>query len=85
MQGVRDDTGAALDAAQMAYDAALQAKLEAEGAQTNLTDLIKAITDFLSGEGARPSEIERVVELTKAIEISLSEEEIQGRCYKFVI
>lgn len=79
MAGVREDTKEALDAAQMAYDDALEAKLEAEGAQTNLTDLINAIQDFLLTETARPADIKAVVDATKAIEISLSEEEIQGR------
>ena len=47
MEGVHAQTMDALDLAKMAYDAALMARDEAEGAQTNLTGLLQAITDFI--------------------------------------
>ncbi|XP_006825989.1 laminin subunit beta-1-like [Saccoglossus kowalevskii] len=77
VQMAEDDANDAKDKAQMAYDAALQAKTEAEGAQTNLTDLLDAITDFLHSEGAKPSDIRRIAEKVLAMKISLTPDEIR--------
>lgn len=64
--------------AQEAYDASLQAKMDAEGAKTNLTDLIEDIMDFLLTTRAHPDGIRELVEDTLATQMSRTPEEIKG-------
>ncbi|XP_072165773.1 laminin subunit beta-1-like [Diadema setosum] len=76
MMQAKDQTGAALDDAQRAYDAALMAKQEAEGGQTDLKDLINNITYFLGRARAEPDSVRLLVNQTLNTKISLSPEEI---------
>ena len=80
MEGVHAQTMDALDLAKMAYDAALMARDEAEGAQTNLTGLLQAITDFIEKKKVTPAEIQQVAQMALETRISLTPEEIRGTC-----
>ncbi len=77
MRGVRAKTTEALDQAQMAYDAAAMARNEAEGAQTNLTGLLQAITDFIESKKVTPAEIQQVAQMALETQISLTPDEIR--------
>lgn len=79
MEGVHAQTMDALDLAKMAYDAALMARDEAEGAQTNLTGLLQAITDFIEKKKVTPAEIQQVAQMALETRISLTPEEIRGK------
>lgn len=72
------NTEDALAIAQEAHDAALQAKMDAEGAKTNLTDLIEDIMDFLLTARAHPDSIREKAEAALATQMSRTPEEIEG-------
>ena len=79
MMQAKNRTGEALSLAQAAYDAALLAKEEAEGGETNIKDLINNITAFLGRSKAEPDDVRLLVNETLQIKISLSPEEIEGQ------
>ncbi|XP_071818191.1 laminin subunit beta-1-like isoform X1 [Apostichopus japonicus] len=71
------NTEEALAIAQEAYDASLQAKMDAEGAKTNLTDLIEDIMDFLLTNRAHPDSIRDIAEMALGTQMSRTPEEIK--------
>jgi len=77
IESAQIDTNDAKVDAQMAYDRALEAKNQSEGARAELESLLNQITDFMAQEGARPAEIRMLAEEVLAMSISLTTEEIQ--------
>ena len=68
---VNDNIDMSKSDAQMAYDTALAAKNQSEGARADIQDMLQKITHFLTEKGARPSEIRAVSIVIIIIQVAI--------------